>query len=146
MLGGGVTLAGWQQVFLLVGVPGLLLAPLALRLLPESRTGTVISAISGAPPLMPWLRANRRFLIGHFLGFSLVTIVYNGFLTWEAEFLLRNFGMPKSTGGLLMGGIILLFGTTGLLVGGPFPARPRGPGRAPGARTGWPSARHRWAT
>lgn len=135
VLGGGVTLAGWQQVFLLVGVPGLLLAPLALRLLPESRTGAVISAISGAPPLMPWLRANRRFLIGHFLGFSLVTIVYNGFLTWEAEFLLRNFGMPKSTGGLLMGSIILLFGTTGMLVGGHITDRLRDRGDAAGALT-----------
>ncbi|MFZ4748038.1 MAG: MFS transporter [Sphingomonas sp.] len=116
-LGAGWSLAGWQQVFLLVGLPGLVLAPLALKLLPQGRARTV-SPSHALPPLMPWLRANRGFVLGHFAGFSMVTIVYNGFLTWEAEFLLRNFGLPKSVSGLMMGLVILVFGTSGMLIGG----------------------------
>lgn len=133
-LGSGWTLAGWQQVFLLVGAPGLLLAPLALKFLPGGGDRTP-SRSEPLPPLMPWLRENRRFVIGHFLGFSMLTIVYNGYLTWEAEFLLRNFGMPKSVGGLMMGAVILIFGTSGMLIGGMIADRLRNRGDTAGALT-----------
>ena len=132
--GFGWTLAGWQQVFLLVGAPGLLLVPLALKLLPEGRVKAP-SPTHRLPLLMPWLHVNRRFLIGHFLGFSMLTMVYNGLLTWEAEFLLRNFGMSKSIGGLLMGLVILLFGTSGMLIGGLITDRLRNRGDKAGALT-----------
>lgn len=134
-IGQGWALAGWQQVFLLVGAPGLLLAPLALFLLPETRGTASASADAEVPTLMPWLKRHRAFIIGHFLGFSMITIVFNGYLAWEAEFLLRHFGMTKSVSGLYLGLIILVFGVTGMLTGGLLTDRLRRAGDAAGALT-----------
>ena len=111
-------LAGWQQVFLLVGLPGLIIAPFAYFLLPESRrTGRILSPPQ-SPPIRPWLEQHKSFLYLHFFGFSMLTLVFNGYLSWEAEFLLREFGMRKTDGGLAIGLIILVFGPIGMLAGG----------------------------
>lgn len=132
-LGHGWTISGWQQVFLIVGTPGLLLAPLALFLLPETRGSAADNGQITSPVLLPWLRQNRAFIFGHFLGFSMITIVFNGYLAWEVEFLLRHFAMTKSVSGMILGAVILIFGSGGMLTGGLLTDRVRrgGDGAAP---------------
>ena len=119
--------AGWQQVFLLVGLPGLLLAPLALFVLREPRlerlSDTVGSGADGRadpsrPNIFAWLGQNRLFLIAHFLGFSALSLAFNGYLAWMAEFLLRTFAVGKSESGFAIGIIVLILGVGGMLAGG----------------------------
>ena len=134
-IGSNWTLSGWQQVFLLVGAPGLLLAPLALTLLPETRGTSQVAPDDAPPTVLPWLRQHRRFIFGHFIGFSMITIVFNGYLAWEAEFLLRHFAMGKALSGAILGTIILVFGSSGMLVGGLLTDRLRRAGDPAGALT-----------
>lgn len=118
-------MAGWQQVFVIVGAPGLLLAPLALIFLWEPREERRVAQLAAdepapvaGPPLFAWMRDNRAFLIAHFLGFSSISLAFNGYLAWEAEFLLRQFGMAKSASGFAIGMIVLVLGVGGMLAGG----------------------------
>ena len=133
------TLAGWQQVFIIVGLPGLVLAPLALLVLKEprdQRAATGPAAAKQAPrPLLPWMASHRTFLITHFLGFSSLSLAFNGYLAWQAEFLLRDFAMSKSQSGLVIGGIVLVLGVGGMLAGGIVADRLRARGDLRGALT-----------
>ena len=111
-------LAGWQQVFIIAGAPGLLIAPLVLLFLPESRRRGPAAEASRSPPIMGWMAQHKTFLAAHFFGFSMLTMAFNGYLAWQAEFLLRTYELPKSEGGLWVGLAVLFAGVGGMLVGG----------------------------
>ena len=128
-------LSGWQLVFLIVGAPGLVLAPLVMLALREPRRRERAEVGSdGAAPLSA-LRGRRGFLALHFVGFALLTLVFNGYLAWEIELLLRNYGVGKAAGGLAVGLAILVFGTGGMLAGGRIADRLRARGDPRGAMT-----------
>ncbi|MFN2098469.1 spinster family MFS transporter [Altererythrobacter sp. MF3-039] len=111
-------LKGWQQVFLIAGAPGLVIAPLCWFLLPESRRVGSAPDPSQSPPIIGWMGGHKTFLLCHFFGFSMLTMAFNGYLAWTAEFLLRNFAMDKATGGGWLGLIVLFAGVGGMLIGG----------------------------
>ena len=79
-------LAAWHATFLLVGVPGLLVA-IWVATLPEPTRRGVASDAAVAPPLaevrLP-LRRNAGFFAAHFLGFSLLTMAFNSIVFWMA--------------------------------------------------------------
>lgn len=121
LLGGTLSASlGWRQVFLIVGLPGLLLAPVALFLLPEPRR----EAADRQPPqpFLPvaaalWRKHSFRWLAlaaacGGAAGF--------GVLAWTPAFLARIHGLDQREIGLALGSatvIGLLFGnlTAGVL-------------------------------
>ena len=134
------TLAGWQQVFIIVGAPGIVLAPLALVLLWEPRETAAAELPATAAsikrqPILPWMRENRIFLACHFLGFSSLSLAFNGYLAWQAEFLLRTFDMGKAESGFTIGMIVLTLGVGGMLAGGFAADRLRARGDLRGALT-----------
>jgi predicted MFS family arabinose efflux permease len=135
------TLAGWQQVFIIVGLPGIVLAPLALLVLKEPREVRARAAGAGAisrqepSRLLPWMATHRTFLLTHFLGFSSLSLAFNGYLAWQAEFLLRAFAMGKTQSGLAIGVIVLVLGVGGMLAGGVVADRLRARGDLRGALT-----------
>lgn len=117
------TMQPWQQAFLLVGLPGVLLALAIWRLLPEPRRAARGAEPSprAVPPdsgLRPYLRRSWPFLLLHFAGFSMLTIAFNGYLAWTPEYFLRAHGWDKATTGLWLGLIIILAGAGGMLLGG----------------------------
>ncbi|WP_195908598.1 MFS transporter [Novosphingobium sp. Gsoil 351] len=124
----------WRTMFAIVGAPGLLLAALVAWRLPEARRGP--AAVPQAPaPLAPHLKRDWRFLALHFAGFSMLTLAFNGYLAWLAEFLLRAFRWAKTDSGLAIGGIVLVAGIAGMLAGGAASDRLRARGDARGALT-----------
>lgn len=108
--------SAWQQVFLLVGAPGLVVAPLTLLLIRESRRFAAVR--ERGPAILPWIREHRRFLLFHMAGFGMVTLMFNGYLAWTTEYLLRHFAMSKAIGGFWLGIVVLVCGTGGMLFGG----------------------------
>lgn len=111
-------LAPWQQVFVLVGLAGLPVALAALLMLPEPRKGVRLSESSRNAALGPYLRKNWRFIAALFLGFSFISLLFNGFLAWLAEYYLRAHGWSKSRTGVWIGLIMLLAGPLGMAAGG----------------------------
>ncbi len=111
-------LAPWQAAFVLVGLPGLILAPLIALHLKDPRSGLGAGVSTSGPALMPWLRSHWRFIVPHFLGFAMLTMAFNGYLAWGAEYFFRAFGWSKANGGLALGLLVLFAGIGGMLSGG----------------------------
>jgi MFS family permease len=112
------SLAPWQAAFIIIGFPGLLLAPLFLMLREPARRGP-----GGAEPLplrevAAILRERSRALVPMFAGFCMVTLVSYAFFIWTPAFFQRSYGWNPGQVGLGFGLVVLVFGTAGAYFGG----------------------------
>ena len=115
------TLAPWQQAFLLVGLPGVIVAPMVFLIwrgvdrpkVPQVRAGDPENMALGA-----FLSSRWRYLAFHFFAYGMVTLVAYGQSAWVPTYLLREFhvNIAEAGAGLAMasaGG-----GLVGFLVSG----------------------------
>ncbi|MBK6599010.1 MAG: MFS transporter [Proteobacteria bacterium] len=111
----------WQSVFFIVGFPGLLAAGLLLTVREPVRRDS-LAAAKGQPSsigdLLDFLKLNRATILTHFLGFSTITLVFNGILTWAPAYFDRRHGIPVQDSGTPLGLIVVVFGTAGIFLGG----------------------------
>lgn len=120
LLGGQLGQAyGWQRAFLLVGLPGLLLA-LPLYFLAEPRRLNRSDSVAGREKLLPEL---RRFLLNltyvySTLSMAAMTFALGGLAQWAPSFLNRGFGLDVARGSMLFGVITVASGILGTLSGG----------------------------
>jgi MFS family permease len=119
------TIRSWQVAFFVVGLPGVLVAALMFTVREPVRIIKQNAAFSGdaheAVPLRQviiYLWNRRRVYGAHFFGFSFLAIVFNSTVAWTPAFLDRSFGMTIGESGPAIGIIILVFGSSGLVVGG----------------------------
>lgn len=112
----------WQLTFMLVGLPGVVVALLVtLMREPPRRDRLQPSAAAGAGPLpglLAFLRDNRRVLGHHFGGLSLLVIIVYGATAWIPTFFMRVHGWSGAEIGYAYGVIFMTCGTGGLLIGG----------------------------
>ncbi len=107
----------WQIAFLGAGAPGLILALLMLTVR-EPRRPLQRTVNSGSlTDLMTFLRNQWKLLALHFAGFSCLSIVLYGFMTWVPALFLRVYGLKASFVGAAMGLAISVFGIAGLVGG-----------------------------
>lgn len=113
----------WQLAFFYVGLPGLLVALLVYFTVKEPmRTGVVSK--SSKPSAVPikdvvgFVVKNKRTLICHLAGFSLIGILVNGLVLWTPSFFFRTYGIPVAEAGVIYGVILLIFGPIGIFLGG----------------------------
>ncbi len=112
---------GWRAAFLVVGVPGLLLALLLWRTVREPpRRAAAATPAATPPPLREALRiivANRAAL--HVIaGSTIAGMVAIGLTTWLPALLVRNHGASLATVGTLIAFTIAPLGALGSLAGG----------------------------
>lgn len=115
----------WQVTFFVVGVPGLLVALLALSVREPVRRGMLLRGGAAAPhvslgELFRFLWSQRRVFGAHFVGFSLLAMLFNAVTAWTPAFFIRKFDYTAPEIGLALGAIILVFGSSGIIVGGWF--------------------------
>ncbi|HEY3696174.1 MFS transporter [Phenylobacterium sp.] len=126
---GGVTLPvlgdvkPWQLVFLILGPPGVLLAPLIFLIPRETRNAAAHAAqpapaVAGGDGFGAFLRSRWRYLTLHFLGFGLIAMLSYGVGGWTPTFFERRFGMHMSEIGLYLGLVAGGFGMVGFVGGG----------------------------
>ncbi len=113
-------LAAWHITFLVVGLPGLLIALWAATLREPARRGTTAEAAPGLGAVLDFLRGHRRFFGAHFLGFSLLTLAFNAVVFWMAPYLMRVHGLTPAQFGTTLGLVLALGGALGILAGGAF--------------------------
>jgi MFS family permease len=107
----------WQLVFLIVGLPGLLVALLFYLTIREpARTGRTTAPVPGE--FLAFLKLNWGAVSSHFLGMSLVAMVMYGATAWIPQFLHRTYGMPVASAGLWFGASTAVCGSLGILSGG----------------------------
>ena len=120
----------WQVVFLIVGLPGLLVALLACtfdepirRYSAEGNPASAGTASESASFVASWRkmwahigRFKKTYSL-YFLGFSFLGVPFNVTLLWGRPYLTRHFGMPPPDAAYLIGGLMLVCATLGIISG-----------------------------
>jgi MFS family permease len=112
--------AGWRAAFLVLGIPGLLVALLVWLTVREPRRGQLDSGDAARQPvtLLTTLRfiARQRSAVHLILGGSVATLWSWGLMWWTPAFLQRSHHMTVGEAGQLLGWMHLIAGTLGTLL------------------------------
>jgi len=129
-------LYGWQIAFFVVGLPGLALALMMVTVKEPYRRGRLSSpdGRAGLPlrTVAAFLRSHARAYTALFLGPAFLSALGYGGTLWMIAFYTRTHGLAASEAGLLFGGVLAVFGTGGILLGGVLADRLSARGRADG--------------
>ncbi len=111
---------GWHAAFLMVGAPGLILAPVIWFIREPARTGGDEAAQRREEPLGKRylsLFKNRSFVVNT-LAMAAMTFALGGLAQWMPTFLNRVHHLEVARGNTLFGAITVLAGIAGTLAGG----------------------------
>lgn len=112
-------LASWQFVFVVTGLPGLVLgATIFLIREPQRRNRKSTTAHVSPSETIGFIRQRKAFFTAHFLGFGLLSIVGWGFTSWLPAYMGREFGWSIAQLSIPLALIIGLGGTLGTLATG----------------------------
>lgn len=111
----------WQLTFMIVGLPGVLLALLMVLTVREparkgmkvGQDGQVIKA--SFKNSIGFIKTHKKTFFCHFIGFSFYTMMLYSLLGWAPAYYMRNFGLDASQTGYILGTIILVANTSGAL-------------------------------
>lgn len=129
LVGGWVNeFLGWRAAFMVVSVPGLVMALIVRTTVREPARGLadgVSDDPSSAPPIRSvfsymWRRRSIRHIT---IGATLNSFVGYGAIAWVPAFLIRSFGMTTGEIGTVLALIIGVFGGLGTFFGGYFADR-----------------------
>ncbi|MFZ4069337.1 MAG: spinster family MFS transporter [Caulobacterales bacterium] len=108
----------WQLALLIVALPGPLLALVMLALREPQRQEVAPTQASGSSDLALFVRQRWRLFLLLAMGYSLIGVPIAAYLTWTPAFMIRVHGWDISTVGTVYGVVLLLFNTSGILLGG----------------------------
>lgn len=113
-------LAAWHVAFMVVGLPGVLLALWVRTLREPARRGLTANAPAEVPlaEVFAFLRSNWRLFGGHYLGFSLLALAFNAVAFWMPPYLQRVHGLSPGEFGTPFGLILAIAGAAGIYAGG----------------------------
>jgi MFS transporter, Spinster family, sphingosine-1-phosphate transporter len=120
VLGGKLGSAfGWRAAFAMVGLPGLLMALVALMMRepPRGRLDDAPAVSIGWKEALKRLRPNRMYLVT-VAGYVAVSFAIGGIGEWFPTFLQRVHHMPIDEAGTLSGMSVVIGGLLGTLLGG----------------------------
>ena len=106
----------WQSVFLIVGVPGLAIAALALTMPEPPRTGTAGDVAT--TDVVRYFRTHWRTMASLSFGYGCSSAVNYGIAAWLATFFVRTHGWTATEAGTLQGSLTMTIGVAGALLGG----------------------------
>jgi MFS family permease len=111
----------WQLVFIVTGVPGLLLCLLMLTVPEPPRRGLIHTASAEGPKTAIPLRQVVRFILErgslyglHFISFALLAAVGYGMVNWAPTAFSQDFGLPIGTIAMGIGSIVVTCGSLGM--------------------------------
>ncbi|HKX28485.1 MAG TPA: MFS transporter [Blastocatellia bacterium] len=112
----------WQSIFLVVGIPGLLVAALITTVREPRRRGTAFTAAGRPQPLpvrevLTFIREQAPLFAPLFLGVGIETALAFGTGSWAPTFYLRTFGWTPARYGLVQGLIMISVLPVGAFIG-----------------------------
>lgn len=94
-------IAGWKLIFLVAGIPGLLLAPLVyLNHEPDRKLGSAVRGDSSFKTYLDYLRENWRFFTGHHLASAGMSITIASLIVWAPTYLERVHRLGTAQAGI----------------------------------------------
>ncbi|MGH8142510.1 MAG: MFS transporter [Steroidobacteraceae bacterium] len=113
---------GWQRVFLVIGLPGLLLAALMGTVREPPRKEALPGTSAGTAARLPlrqvvvFFGSNWRLYGSHFLGLSVAATLTYGFLAWIPTMFVRTWGWSIARVGVAYGVVMILSGVLTVFV------------------------------
>ena len=92
----------WQAVFVLIGLPGMLIGLLAFTIPEAPHVKSAKGRSEPAQPLLPFLVENKAYLFFAIGGLSMTTIIAIGMSTWMPAFLFRRYNADIAWVGLVL--------------------------------------------
>jgi MFS family permease len=120
---------GWQRVFFVVGLPGLLFAALMATIREPPRRELLPGAAADRPARVPlrdvvlFIGSNWRLYGSHFLGLSVAATLTYGFLAWIPAMFVRTWGWSIARVGAAYGVVTILSGILAILLVSSLAAR-----------------------
>ena len=108
----------WQTVFMLVGVPGLVVAALLLLTVREPERRDHSRGTVSVRELLAYVRANLRAMTSLGLGFALYATSNFAIAAWLPTFLMQRYGWTASRAGMVQGVLTMTLGVAGVVAGG----------------------------
>jgi len=110
----------WQMVFLVVGLPGLLVALLVLTTREPARQGRVRAGTDAVPFREVWTFIKSRGALFLLMFTAYLCLSTQGFslFSWLVEYYVRNHGWTRTEIGLTYGTIALVVGISGSVLAG----------------------------
>lgn len=121
-------IASWRATFMIVGLPGLFIAFWALSLREPARKNT-LKAMDGQTAQLTLretlVEVGKRWqaVAGIALGLMFQAVALYSYMLWSPATLQRTFDWSPQVTGLVMGIVVLIGGTAGMLAGGRFSDR-----------------------
>lgn len=115
-------LAPWQLVFIIVGLPGVVIALMLGFVREPARAGAAERESMDLRDVWRLFVEKRDFYLNFYLGMSCLVILLYAFPAWMPAVLMRQFGASPGEVGLAYGGLVLVTGSLGVLTG-PLVAR-----------------------
>ncbi|MBM4197359.1 MAG: MFS transporter [Gammaproteobacteria bacterium] len=109
----------WQIVFIVVGLPGLLVALLMATVEePRRRVAPGAAAVMSLGEVLRYGLQRWRVYGLHFIGFAMLAVPITTTLTWAPAYFARVLGMPPPEVGVTLGLIVLVLSPLGVYTGG----------------------------
>lgn len=115
--------ASWRVIFLIVGLPGVIVGLWVLTLREPPRHKAIMTqggdvAVLTIRQTIAEIGTRRGAVAGIAIGLMFQAIALYAYMLWSPEMLRRSFGWSAQGTGLIMGAIVLFGGTAGMLTGG----------------------------
>ncbi|MFM9977525.1 MAG: spinster family MFS transporter [Sphingomonadaceae bacterium] len=123
------TMQPWQAIFIVVGLPGLLVALLVATVREPQRTGLKVGAHPNFSQVRGHLSTWRSAYGLLIVGYAVSGIMWNGAIAWIPTYFIRHFGWTASQVSLPYGLITIGGGVGGINLGGWIATRLRQCGR-----------------
>lgn len=128
---------GWQLAFLIVGLPGVLMAALMFTVKEPFRRGRLEgeSISSRGLPLrrvLAFMTNHGRAYTALFFGPACLALIYYGIMLWIIAFYTRTYGISAGDAAMLFGVVLAVFGIAGIMLGGAWADRRIASGQSDG--------------
>lgn len=121
-------LEAWQSLFVLVGLPGLLVALWVVTMREPVRTDVKAGAQANFAEVRRHMAKQKSAYSMLILGYAISGIMWNGAIAWIPTHFIRTFGWTASEVSLPYGLITIVSGTCGIILGGSIATRLRARG------------------
>lgn len=108
----------WQLVFMMVGLPGLIVALLSLTIVEPRHLQKEKPVAGSLRELFAFIHKRWFVLTCHFVGFALEGATVFGVTVWSPTFFIRHFNVSATQASYLLGPFLLVMGPLGGFIGG----------------------------
>ena len=120
----------WQILFFVVGVPGILLAPLLFTVREPRHRQDSVHVVVPIRQVFDYIWANKKTFLLHNVGFGLLSLASYASSSWVPEFYVRTYHWNIKDVGWVYGVCVMVFGSLGIIGAGRIADILRARGRA----------------